>query len=177
MRVKRSFSKETKQMLVEKYISGNYPSIAYAAKSFGVSRSSLVKWSKERGFSPKDYNPLGTEVQEGPEIGKPTVSEKKELKSPIVTDASYADVMVVGLKDNPAWSESTAMKLRALGVRTDSYVGEKGLGQQFAYAEKNGIPFVVTAQDGELYSVKEIATRKVTDGVSLEDIARMARGK
>jgi len=39
----------------------------------------LVKWSKERGFSPKDYNPLGTEVQEGPEIGKPTVSEKKEL--------------------------------------------------------------------------------------------------
>lgn len=79
MRVKRSFSKETKQMLVEKYISGNYPSIAYAAKSFGVSRSSLGKWSKERGFSPKGYNPLGTEAQEGPEIGKPTVSEKKEL--------------------------------------------------------------------------------------------------
>ena len=104
------------------------------------------------------------------------IAALEELRSPIVTDASYADVMVVGLKDNPAWSESTAMKLRALGVRTDSYVGEKGLGQQFAYAEKNGIPFVVTAQDGELYSVKEIATRKVTDGVSLEDIARMARG-
>jgi len=104
------------------------------------------------------------------------IAALEELRSPIVTDASYADVMVVGLKDNPAWSESTAMKLRALGVRTDSYVGEKGMGQQFAYAEKNGIPYVVTAQDGELYSVKEIATRKVTDGLSLEDIARMVRG-
>ena len=105
------------------------------------------------------------------------IAALEELKSPIVTDASYADVMVVGLKDNPAWSESTAMKLRALGVRTDSYVGEKGLGQQFAYAEKNGIPYVVTAQDGNLFSVKEIATRKVTGGLSLEEIARMALGR
>ena len=82
--------------------------------------------------------------------------------------------MVVGLKDNPAWSESTAMKLRALGVRTDSYVGEKGLGQQFAYAEKNGIPYVVTSQDGDLYSVKEIATRRVMEGMTLQDIAKLA---
>ncbi|MBQ3729251.1 MAG: histidine--tRNA ligase [Spirochaetales bacterium] len=102
------------------------------------------------------------------------IAALEELKSPIVTDASYADVMVVGLKDNPAWSESTAMKLRALGVRTDSYVGEKGLGQQFAYAEKNGIPYVVTSQDGELYSVKEIATRRVMEGMTLQDIAKLA---
>ena len=102
------------------------------------------------------------------------IAALEELKSPIVTDASYADVMVVGLKDNPAWSESTAMKLRALGVRTDSYVGEKGLGQQFAYAEKNGIPYVVTSQDGDLYSVKEIATRRVMEGMTLQDIAKLA---
>ncbi|MBQ3336637.1 MAG: Asp-tRNA(Asn)/Glu-tRNA(Gln) amidotransferase subunit GatA, partial [Selenomonadaceae bacterium] len=38
-------------------------------------------------------------------------------------------------------SSAAVLKLRALGVRTDSYVGEKGLGQQFAYAEKNGIPY------------------------------------
>ena len=106
------------------------------------------------------------------------IAALEELKSPIVTDASYADVMVVGQKDNPAWSESVAMKLRALGVRTDSYVGEKGLGQQFAYAEKNGIPYVVTAQsadDPNLFSVKEIATRKMLEGFTLQQIAALIR--
>ena len=106
------------------------------------------------------------------------IAALEELKSPIVTDASYADVMVVGQKDNPAWSESVAMKLRALGVRTDSYVGEKGLGQQFAYAEKNGIPYVVTAQsvdDPNLFSVKEIVTRKMLEGLSLQQIAALIR--
>ena len=99
----------------------------------------------------------------------------EELKSPIVTDASYADVMVMGLKDNPAWSESVAMKLRAMGLRADSYVGEKGPGQQFAYAEKNGIPYVVTGQTGDSFSVKEIATRKVTDGLSLDGIVFLCK--
>ena len=100
----------------------------------------------------------------------------EELGSPIVTDASYADVMVMAQNDNPAWSESVAMKLRRLGVRTDSYVGEKGPGQQFAYAEKNGIPYVVTGQSGDTFSVKEIATRKVIDDLSLSDIAKLANG-
>ena len=99
----------------------------------------------------------------------------EELKSPIVTDSSYADVMVMGLKDDPAWSESVAMKLRAMGLRADSYVGEKGPGQQFAYAEKNGIPYVVTGQTGDSFSVKEIATRKVTDGLSLEGIVFLCK--
>ena len=102
------------------------------------------------------------------------IAALEELKSPIVTDASYANVMVVGLKDNIAWSESTAMKLRALGVRVDSYVGEKGMGQQFAYAEKNGIPYVITAQDGDFYSVKEIVTRRVMEGMTLQEIAKLA---
>ncbi|MBO4394249.1 MAG: histidine--tRNA ligase, partial [Spirochaetales bacterium] len=104
------------------------------------------------------------------------IAALEELNSPIVTDASYADVMVAGIKDNPAWSESVAMKLRSLGVRTDSYVGEKGMGQQFAYAEKNGIPYVVVSQNGDVFSVKEIATRKVFDGLSLQQIADLVKG-
>lgn len=107
------------------------------------------------------------------------IAALEELNSPIVTDASYADVMVAGLKDNPAWSESVAMKLRALDVRTDSYVGEKGLGQQFAYAEKNGIRYVVTAQnpeDPKLFSVKEIATRRVLENLTLQQIADLIKG-
>ncbi|MFC2821470.1 MAG: histidine--tRNA ligase, partial [Spirochaetales bacterium] len=70
------------------------------------------------------------------------IAALEELKSPIVTKASFADVMVVSKKDDIAWSEITAMKLRSLGVRADSYVGEKNLGQQFSYAENNGIPYV-----------------------------------
>ena len=107
------------------------------------------------------------------------IAALEELKSPIVTNASYADVMVIGKKEEPAWSESIAMKLRELGIRTDSYVGEKGTGQQFAYAEKNGIPYVIAAQnpeDPKLFSVKEIATRKMLENLTLEQIASLVRG-
>ena len=103
------------------------------------------------------------------------IAALEELKSPIVTDSAYADVMVVSNKDDIAWSESVAMKLRAKGVNADSYVGEKGLGQQFAYAEKNGIPYVVSSQNGDLFSVKEIATRKVTDGLTIDQIAKLVK--
>jgi len=103
------------------------------------------------------------------------IAALEELKSPIVTDSAYADVMVVSNKDDIAWSESVAMKLRAKGVNADSYVGEKGLGQQFAYAEKNGIPYVVSSQNGDVFSVKEIATRKVTDGLTIDQIAKLVK--
>ena len=103
------------------------------------------------------------------------IAALEELKSPIVTDSSYADVMVVSNKDDIGWSESVAMKLRAKGINADSYVGEKGLGQQFAYAEKNGIPYVVSSQSGDVFSVKEIATRKVLEGLSIDQIARLVK--
>jgi histidyl-tRNA synthetase len=103
------------------------------------------------------------------------IAALEELKSPIVTDSSYADVMVVSNKDDIGWSESVAMKLRAKGINADSYVGEKGLGQQFAYAEKNGIPYVVFSQSGDVFSVKEIATRKVLEGLSIDQIAKLVK--
>ena len=103
------------------------------------------------------------------------IAALEELKSTIVTDSAYADVMVVSNKDDIAWSESVAMKLRAKGVNADSYVGEKGIGQQFAYAEKNGIPYVVSSQNGDVFSVKEIATRKVTDGLTIDQIAKLVK--
>lgn len=102
------------------------------------------------------------------------IAALEELKSPIVTDDSFADVMVVSKKDDIVWSEITAMKLRTLGVRADSYVGEKNLGQQFSYAENNGIPYVVTSCAGDKYSVKEISTRKMLENLTLEDIVKLA---
>ena len=91
------------------------------------------------------------------------IAALEELKSPIVTKASFADVMVVSKKDDIAWSEITAMKLRSLGVRADSYVGEKNLGQQFSYAENNGIPYVVTSCAGDKYSVCLLYTSDAAD--------------
>lgn len=102
------------------------------------------------------------------------IAALEELKSPIVTDDSFADVMVVSKKDDIVWSEITAMKLRTIGVRADSYVGEKNLGQQFSYAENNGIPYVVTSCAGDKYSVKEISTRKMLENLTLEDIVKLA---
>lgn len=103
------------------------------------------------------------------------IAALEELKSPIVTDSSYADVMVVSNKDDIGWSESVAMKLRAKDINADSYVGEKGLGLQFAYAEKNGIPYVVSSQSGDVFSVKEIATRKVLEGLTIDQIAKLVK--
>ncbi len=103
------------------------------------------------------------------------IAALEELGSPIVTGASYADVMVVSDKNDITWSEKVAMMLRSKGVRADSYVGEKGLGQQFAYAEKNGIPFVVAAQQGDLFSVKEIANRSMHEGLTLDQVADLVK--
>ena len=36
------------------------------------------------------------------------------------------------------------------------------------------VVYVVTSQDGELFSVKEIATRRVMEGMTLQDIAKLA---
>ena len=103
------------------------------------------------------------------------IAALEELNSPIVTDSSFADIMVVSDKNDLSWSESVAMKLREKGLRVDSYVGEKGLGQQFAYAEKNMVPYVVVSQSGDSFSVKEIATRKMLEGLSLDQIAALVK--
>ncbi|MCF0237979.1 MAG: histidine--tRNA ligase, partial [Sphaerochaetaceae bacterium] len=94
----------------------------------------------------------------------------EELNSPIVTDTAFADVMVVNKKDNPTWSQGIAMKFRSKGLLVESYVGDKGLGQQFATAEKNSIPYVITDENNGLFTVKEIATRNVLEGLSFEAV-------
>ncbi|MCF0261684.1 MAG: histidine--tRNA ligase [Sphaerochaetaceae bacterium] len=101
------------------------------------------------------------------------IAALEELKSPIVTDSSHADIMVISKADNLGWSQSVCAKLRTLGIKAESYVGDKGLGQQFAYAEKNGIAYVISDQKDDSYTVKEIATRKVTEGLSLADISAL----
>lgn len=97
----------------------------------------------------------------------------EELNSPIVCDKKYADLMVVSDSNNIQWSHRTANLFRNKGIKTECYVGSKGLGQQFAYAESLGIPYVICSENEGKYSVKEIATRKVTDNLDIEQVVQL----
>ena len=86
----------------------------------------------------------------------------EELGSPIVRNNSYADLLVAYDAKNPSWSLKTARFFRSKGLQVDCYVGDKSLGQQCAYAEKNGIKTVVISGDGNpYYTLKDIKTRQV----------------
>ncbi len=98
------------------------------------------------------------------------IAALEETGSSVITDSAFADVMVVKKPDDPLFSEKTALVLRKNSIKADCYVGDKGLGQQFAYAEKNGIPYVITDYNGTSFTVKEIATRQVSEGVSIQDL-------
>ena len=51
--------------------------------------------------------------------------------------------------------------LRKAGVRTELYPDAAKLDKQFKFAEKRGIPYVVRGIEGNVYSVKNIATGEV----------------
>ena len=59
--------------------------------------------------------------------------------------------------------------LRKAGVRTELYPDTAKLDKQFKFAEKRGIPYVVRGIEGNLYSVKNIATGEVLT-VDLEQL-------
>lgn len=98
------------------------------------------------------------------------IAALEEINSPIVTQSSFADFMIVRKPDNPGWAESVAQLIRSKGKKVDCYVGEKSQGQQFAYAETNKIPYVIIDENNGTYSVKEIATRKVLDSLTLDQL-------
>ena len=50
------------------------------------------------------------------------------------------------------------------------------MGQQYAYAQKNGIAYVVTAKDGDRLTAKEIATRKMLEGITVEELTALVLG-
>ncbi len=100
------------------------------------------------------------------------IAALEELGNPIVTDSSYASVMVAFNGKDIGWSQKTAMSLRSQGIKTDCYVGEKSLGQQYSYAEKNGIPYVVISQNDNILTVKEIATRKMLE-ISMQEFCNL----
>lgn len=94
----------------------------------------------------------------------------EEIGSPLVTQASFSDVLIASSSD-PLWAETTAFKLRNIGIKVDCYTGTKGMGQQFAYAESNGIKYVICSETDGKYKVKEIQTRNIIESITLEELA------
>lgn len=88
------------------------------------------------------------------------IAALEELNSPIVTSNRTSDVMVIA-DENPVWAEKTAMNLRKLGLKVECYLGNKAKGAQFAFAQSNGIPYVVCSEDSGLYTVRDLSTREM----------------
>ena len=102
------------------------------------------------------------------------IAALEEMGSPLVTGNRPSDVMVVS-DGNPVWAEKTANTLRQYGIKADCYLGSKGRGAQFAFAEANGIPYVVCSESDGLYTVKEISTRQMLEGLSAGELAQRIR--
>lgn len=97
----------------------------------------------------------------------------EETGSDITSNSRYADILI--LKTNGPSLSSAASVLRKEGLKVDCYCGDKGPGQQYAYAEANSIPYVVSAYENGLFTVKEIKTRKVLEGLSLSELVEKCR--
>jgi len=87
------------------------------------------------------------------------IAALEELNSPIVNSNRTSDIMVIADQD-PVWAEKTAMNLRKIGLKAECYLGNKAKGAQFAFAQSNGIPYVVCSEENGAYVVRDLETRE-----------------
>jgi len=88
------------------------------------------------------------------------IAALEDLNSPIVNSNRTSDVMVIA-DQNPVWAEKTAMNLRKIGLKAECYLGNKAKGAQFAFAQSNGIPYVVCSEENGAYVVRDLETREM----------------
>jgi len=95
--------------------------------------------------------------------------------------AGGADAIVMCLDENlMAHYHLIAEQLRAAGLRVEVYPEPRKLGQQFAFAEKKGIPAAILCGDEEhavgAVNVRDLRTRETADRVSVESAVELVRG-
>jgi histidyl-tRNA synthetase len=74
--------------------------------------------------------------------------------------------------------QALAGRLRARGISCEVFLEPAKPVQQFILAEKKGIPWAVTAEDGaEKLTLRNIAARENHEGLSLDEAARLILGK
>lgn len=93
------------------------------------------------------------------------------------TERSAADVLIVCFSDELIGHyHRLASQLRDAGFAADVFPEARKLGQQFAFAERKGIPIALICGDEEYtagtVNLRYLPTRENTDGLSLEAAAR-----
>lgn len=96
----------------------------------------------------------------------------EELKSPLLSNTSSADILIIHREEETAMAMKTAMALREKGIRVDVFLApEKKMKQIFDYAEKNRIPFSLSFKEEE-YALKNHSTRESIVSSDLSDIVK-----
>ena len=98
-----------------------------------------------------------------------------ELKSPLASNQSSADCVVLYKSGEDEKAVMTAFSLRMKGLKTDVYLlPEKKAKAQYEYAEKLKIPYALSFKDG-LFVVKNLKTRQTNETDSLERVIELCR--
>ena len=83
-----------------------------------------------------------------------------ELGSPLLTDSSAADVLIIHSAEDTEKAIIAGEKLRKNGIRTDIYlVPEAKMKRIYSYAEERHIPYSLQIKDGK-YILKNLSTRE-----------------
>jgi histidyl-tRNA synthetase len=112
----------------------------------------------------------------GASVGLDRLIAALETLNLSVKTSGYAKAAVACTKEEYAGVyQAVAEKLRAAGVSCEVFLEPLKLTAQYQAAEKKGIPYVVIREDGGLLTLRELAKRENTTGLtSAELIAKLA---
>ena len=98
----------------------------------------------------------------------------EELGSPLLSNASSADVLIVYGAGDSEKAVRSAEELRNKGIRTDIYLQpDAKMKKIYGYAEMKAIPYMLTISPS--FQLKDLRTRETKDGETIEEIAEGIR--
>ena len=99
------------------------------------------------------------------------VAALEELDSPIVKEVAASDAIIFFDKDNNINAFNLAKELRANGLRINTFLAqEKKFKAQWAYVERENIPYVVSFGNEFKYAVKNAKTREYLNTNEVSDL-------
>ena len=99
------------------------------------------------------------------------VAGLEELKSPLLSNNSSADVMVIYRENELEKAEKAARELRERGIRTDVYLSPEHKSKRiFDYADKDSIPYSLSFKE-DTVALKCHKTRETKEYATVADAA------
>ena len=98
----------------------------------------------------------------------------EELGSPLLANASSADILIVHGKDGTKDAIKAAEALRGRGIRTDIYlIPDAKMKKVYSYAEMKAIPYMLTLSPA--LSLKDLRTREAHEYESIDKLVEGIR--